>query len=154
PSTALYVILTLESTGQPKGVIMDHAAFSSNLVASSKHLHLDHNSHVFKFSSHTWSIFIEDFPFTLVAGGCIYIPFNGDRMSTLAASFTTLRANWMAASATVTRTLDLADIPTMKTLVVGGEALLKSDVEKWAAALNLINIFGVSECGIVTIRQY
>ncbi|KPM46406.1 Nonribosomal peptide synthetase 12 [Neonectria ditissima] len=153
-SNALYIIFTSGSTGQPKGVVVEHSAFSSCIVAFSKRLLLDETCRVLQFSSYTWDTCMEEMLFTLVAGGCVCIPSNDDRMSNLAGAFTALRANWMDLAGTVSRSLDPADLPALKTLVLGGEALVRSDVDKWATKLNLVNAYGVTECGgTITTRS-
>ncbi|KAK7425873.1 hypothetical protein QQZ08_007587 [Neonectria magnoliae] len=154
PSNALYLVFTSGSTGQPKGVVVEHSAFSSCIMAFSKRLLLDHTCRVFQFSSYTWDTCMEEMLFTLVAGGCICIPSNDDRMSNLAGAFTALRANWMDIAGTVSRSLDPKDLPALKTLVLGGEALARSDVDRWAGNVSLVNAYGVTECGgTITTRR-
>jgi hypothetical protein len=49
----------------------------------------------------------------------------------------------------VARTLDPERFPNLRTLVLTGEALGKSDIEKWAYRVRLVNVYGPTECTIL-----
>lgn len=150
PNNALYTIFTSGSTGQPKGAVIEHGSFSTNCLTYSKQTLLDSTSRVFQFSSLVWDAYLVEIVSPLVMGACVCIPSNEDRMSNMTKPFTDMQANHLHLTPTVARLLDPADLPTLKTLTLTGEVIVKSDVEKWAPQVNLVNAYGPTECTVVT----
>ncbi|RAH79137.1 hypothetical protein BO86DRAFT_436606 [Aspergillus japonicus CBS 114.51] len=49
------------------------------------------------------------------------------------------------------RSLRTEDAPTLKTLILAGEAVAQDIIDRWAAVARLINIYGASECSVCMI---
>lgn len=72
------------------------------------------------------------------------------RMNDLAGGINLTRANWADLTATVSGMLYPADVPTLKRLNNGGEALNRDVIERWADHVELYNLYGPAE---TTINQ-
>ncbi|PYH42242.1 acetyl-CoA synthetase-like protein [Aspergillus saccharolyticus JOP 1030-1] len=148
PHQALYAVFTSGSTGQPKGVVIQHFSFctsAKNFAAITK---IDQSSRVFQFSTYSFDVSISDHLVPLMHGACLCIPSATQSQNSLAQSIRDLGANWIDLTPSVSRILSSADLAGVTTLNLGGEAMMKSDVERWADLLRLVNSYGPSECSV------
>lgn len=150
PSSLAYIIFTSGSTGEPKGVEVEHRAFCTGALSRAPHIHRDYSSRVFQFSSYGFDTSIEDILTTLITGGCVCVPSEQDRRDNFAKAFTKLGANCADITPSLAHVLSPQDLPTLKTLILGGELMSASLVKKWASdKVTLINTYGPTECAIV-----
>ena len=49
--------------------------------------------------------------------------------------------------------IEPSEVPTLKTLAVGGEALPQNRIERWADKVSLLQIYGPAEEGIWTMTR-
>lgn len=148
PSNACYVIFTSGSTGKPKGVIWEHAQLCSSIFAHGPPLRIKSSSRVLQFAAYVFDVSASDMFATLAYGGCICIPSEQDRMDNLSQTINQLQANWAHITPTLARLLRPADLPSLKTLVLGGEPVGEDNIEKWSSHVKLITVYGPAECCI------
>lgn len=148
-----YIVYTSGSTGQPKGVIIQHDSFCTNAIASSSAQNLDRSSRALQFASYAFDVSIQESLTPLMLGGCVCIPSESLRINNLKKAVAELRVNWVELTPSVARTLQPEDIPTVKTLVLGGESMSSDDIDKWQGHLRLICAYGPSECTVVATVQ-
>lgn len=154
PSTSAFVVFTSGSTGNPKGIVLEHSALCSSLLAHGSFIQLGTHSRVLQFAAHTFDISIGDIFGTLVHGGCVCIPSEYDRMNNLSGAIQHFRANHISLTTTVASYLQPEDVPSLKVLVVAGEPMTKTVVEQWAASITLINMYGPAECTVYCIGKF
>lgn len=152
PTDLLYAIYTSGSTGKPKGVLTDHRAFNSCAVEKAPRFHRDATSRVLQFASHSFDTTVEDILTTLLVGGCICVPSDEDRFGNLAGFITKEAANTADLTPSTMSLFQPEDVPTLKTLLLGGEPLNASAIEKWSH-LDLLNVYGPTEASIVCILR-
>ncbi|KAI1814968.1 hypothetical protein GGS20DRAFT_374477 [Poronia punctata] len=151
PSSKLYVVFTSGSTGTPKGAVITHSNFSSAVKHQGAFLDYNQNTRVFDFASYSFDISLSNLLHCLAAGGCLCIPSDVERKhSRLAESMARMRVNLVDLTPSVARTLDPEDVPSLRTLVLGGEAALRSDIERWAPHVRVLNGIGQAECTVTT----
>lgn len=148
PHQALYAIFTSGSTGKPKGVIIEHSSFCTSAESFAAIAKIDHSSRVFQFSTCSFDVSISDHLVSLMHGACLCIPSTTQSKNSLAHAITSLGANWADLTPSVSRILSPEDLESIKTLSLGGESMRKSDVEKWAGRLRLVNSYGPAECSV------
>ena len=68
-------------------------------------------------------------------------------MNILASTMEDMRVNWAFFTPTFCRSLDPLQMPHLKTLLVGGEAVDSAAIEKWVDHVLLLNCYGPAECG-------
>ncbi|KAK2738335.1 NRPS [Myotisia sp. PD_48] len=150
---AAYIAYTSGSTGNPKGIVIEHGSFCTNLVASSEAHNLDGSSRVLQFASYAFDVSIHETLVPLMLGGCVCIPSASQRVHRLQDAIMQQQVNWMELTPSVARLFDPDDIPCVKTLVVGGEPLQRADVARWAGRVKLIVAYGPAECTVVSTLQ-
>ncbi|PWY83582.1 acetyl-CoA synthetase-like protein [Aspergillus heteromorphus CBS 117.55] len=82
---------------------------------------------------------------TSMRGGCVCVPSESERLSDLAGAVNKYRVNWSFHVPTTAETLDPEQMPGLKHLALGGEA-----ISRWASRVTLLNSYGPSECSIWT----
>ncbi|XDG05068.1 hypothetical protein ABKA04_004683 [Annulohypoxylon sp. FPYF3050] len=145
-----FVIYTSGSTGTPKGVVIEHGAISTSMQAQGKAFGMDHETRTFQFSQFTFDASLHEIMTTLQFGGCVCVPSEEDRMNNLPETITRMKANHVFLPPRVLNTVKPSNLPTVKTLVVGGEAVFAEHVDPWLHHVRIFNAYGPTECSIMT----
>jgi amino acid adenylation domain-containing protein/non-ribosomal peptide synthase protein (TIGR01720 family) len=148
PHNPAFVIFTSGSTGRPKGVILEHAAMVTSANAHGTNLGIGPGSRFLQFASYTFDNSLEEMFTTLQRGGCVCVPSEEQRMNDLPGAIAELNANFMDLTPTVAALLNPADVPTIKGMALGGEALTKAVVDQWSKHVHLHGQYGPSEASI------
>lgn len=136
--TPCYVIFTSGSTNIPKGVVIEHQALVSSSAAICKGLRITSDSRVLQSCSFHFDVPVAETLVVLMCGATICIPSEEQGASDLASAITSLVVNWAFLTPSMASTLDGPRmIPTLKTLVVGGEAMTAETINKWATSTDL-----------------
>ncbi|KAL4917430.1 acetyl-CoA synthetase-like protein [Aspergillus aurantiobrunneus] len=146
PISVMYLTFTSGSTGTPKGAIITHSNFASALHHQVQHLGLTQESRTYDFTSYSFDASICNTFITLAAGGCLCVPTDYHRTNRLAQSITNLRANWVFLTPSVSLLLDPNETPTLECVLLGGEALALSEINRWWEKVRVIQVYGPSEC--------
>ncbi|KAI4198548.1 MAG: hypothetical protein LQ350_005207 [Teloschistes chrysophthalmus] len=146
-----YVIFTSGSTGRPKGVVVEHQAFCSSSMAYCEAMRMHSKSRVFNFASVTFDVGLMENLSPLTIGACVCVPNNEAKMTDLASAINGLEATWAFLTPSVANLIEPAAVPSLKTLVCGGEAMSKENVLKWADSLELINGYGPTEAAVISV---
>ncbi|GFF55149.1 nonribosomal peptide synthetase 8 [Aspergillus udagawae] len=151
PNSELYVVFTSGSTGTPKGAVITHSNFASAVKHQGPFLGYNTQTRVYDFASYSFDIAVSNLLHCLAAGGCLCIPSDAERKhSQLAESMRRMQVNLVDLTPSVARTLDPTAVPTLKTLVLGGEAASRSDIVRWAPYVRILNGIGQAECTVTT----
>ncbi|PHH66871.1 hypothetical protein CDD81_5223 [Ophiocordyceps australis] len=146
---AAYVLFTSGSTGKPKGVIVDHYAIASSIKGHGTAMGLGPESRVLQFSNYIFDGSITECLATLVFGGCVCVPGDEERLGGSLSDFIQAsRVNWAMLTPSFVRTLDQGHVPTLKTLVLGGEAPTRDVIEPWLGRVRLLNAYGPAEASV------
>ncbi|KAL8786524.1 MAG: hypothetical protein Q9213_002751 [Squamulea squamosa] len=147
PADPVFVLFTSGSTGQPKGMIHDHESICTQWLLQGKLLGY-HSARVLQFAAHTFDVFIIDVFTALLYGGCVCIPSEDDRQNNIVGVINKMKANYATLTPSFAGLIEPSDVPTLKTLAIGGEALPQDRVQRWAEKVRLIQIYGPAEVGI------
>ncbi|KAK7423077.1 hypothetical protein QQZ08_009244 [Neonectria magnoliae] len=151
PNHSAYVLFTSGSTGFPKGVVIEHRSVCSALVALGGRMGLESRSRVLQFNSYWFDVMLLDVFGTLIYGGCICIPKEEQRMNDLSGWIQKFNVNTMLLSTSVSRLVDPTRVPSLKTVCLTGEAVLQSDLDRWASRVRLIAGYGPTETCIMSV---
>ena len=150
-TSKLYVVFTSGSTGTPKGAIITHSNFSSAVKHQGAFLGYNPHTRVYDFAAYSFDIAVSNMLHCLAAGGCLCIPSDAERKhSQLAESMKRMQVNLVDLTPSVARTLDPTAVPSLKTLILGGEAALRSDIARWTPYVRVLNGIGQAECTVTT----
>ncbi|KAI4174150.1 MAG: hypothetical protein LQ343_002485 [Gyalolechia ehrenbergii] len=147
PADPVFVLFTSGSTGQPKGIIHDHASICTQWLLQGKTLGY-HGARVLQFAAHTFDVFIIDVFTALLYGGCVCIPSEVDRQNNIVGAINKMNADYATLTPSFAGLIEPSDVPTLKTLAIGGEALPQDRVQRWAEKVRFIQIYGPAEAGI------
>lgn len=148
-----YVIFTSGSTGKPKGTLVSHSAFVSGAAAHGPAMGMSSDSRVLQFSSYTFDACIVEIFTTLIMGGCVCVPDDHTRLNDVSKAIRDLNANWTLLTPSFAQNVSPSDVPSLETLVLGGEAMSEALISLWADKVHLVNAYGPSECAVVATVQ-
>jgi brevianamide F synthase len=155
PSNAAYVAFTSGSTGKPKGIVIEHQCFVANTLAQNAVQKINRQTRAFQFASYGFDSSILETLMTLVAGGCVCIPSEQQRLNGLADAIRELGANWLELTPSVARFINPEDLPDVRSVLLVGEPMSQDHVTQWSGSgkVQLLNAYGPAECSVVTTVQ-
>lgn len=145
PDSRAAVLFTSGTTGNPKGIMLDHRCLATTAQYMAKNFDVGTHTRVFQYASYSFDVSIHETLMVLMAGGCLCIPSEDDRHNDLAGSVMRLQANWASLSPSVARAITPESVSTLATLVFAGEALNERDVLSWVDKLTIFNWYGPAE---------
>jgi len=153
-----YVLFTSGSTGKPKGVMVPHSAICSSMATHAQAMDISSSTRSFQFASYTFDAAICEIFTVLQAGGCVCVPTEQAKMNNIAFEMERMKVNWAFFTPTVIRLVEPSQVPSLKTLVLGGEAVKKDNIQAWEGKVNLLNGYGPTEtcvfavCGTASLQ--
>ncbi|KAH7318045.1 hypothetical protein B0I35DRAFT_353657, partial [Stachybotrys elegans] len=148
PSQPAYILFTSGSTGTPKGIVIEHRNLVCTLIAFGTRLQWQPGSRVLQFASYVWDASILEIFGTLLAGGCVCVPSDEQRMTALAEFIESNSVECAILTPTVIRTLSPDEVPHLRSLVSAGEAVDVTSVELWRDQVRFFNGWGPSESAV------
>ncbi|MFJ7205935.1 amino acid adenylation domain-containing protein [Streptomyces sp. NPDC098789] len=147
PAHPAYAIYTSGTTGRPKGVLVTHEGFASLAGAHAQNLAIETDSRVLQVISPSFDVSVADFSMTLLSGATLVLPEGneqpvGDELTHLiqrnAVTHVQLAAGALA-------TLPADELPSLRTLVTGGEPCPPDQIAQWSSGRRMINAYGPTE---------
>lgn len=149
PRNAAYIIFTSGSTGEPKGCVVEHQSYCSAVFGHGKILGMSSSTRALQFGSYNFAGAIMETLMTLMYGGCVCIPSDEDRTTALAQAIGKLNANWAFLTSTVLALIHPEEVPSLRTICVGGEPIRNSQIKEWAPKVQLRQTYGSAETAAV-----
>ncbi|EFQ25776.1 amino acid adenylation domain-containing protein [Colletotrichum graminicola M1.001] len=151
PGSVLYICFTSGTTGTPKGVVIPHESFCSAVASNSPELQITAKSRVLQFTHFCFDASLEETFTVLVAGGCICIPSEEERMSDLAGFVTRKSVNWAAFTPSLLRTLNPDELASSVCFItVHAEPMCADLVSRWASKVHMRPSYGPTECSVTS----
>jgi amino acid adenylation domain-containing protein len=147
PENLAYVIYTSGSTGKPKGVLVAHSGLSNLATAQIRIFNVQPNSRVLQFASLSFDASVSEVVMALLAGATLVM---GTRDSLLpGATLIKLLRDFAIATVTlppsVLAVLPANELPTLRTIIVAGEACSRDLIAKWSSGRRFFNAYGPTE---------
>ena len=153
PSSLMYIAFTSGSTGIPKGATVSHAAFASGIFYQASQLSYTVDARVFLLATHAFDMFVYNVGLTLATGGCLLIPSEAER-NDLLESVIKAKPTLLSTTPPIAQLLKPEMIPSLKTIVLGGEAVTLRDAERWRGHAMVVNVYGPAECTPVSVLNH
>ncbi|KAJ5610211.1 hypothetical protein N7510_006930 [Penicillium lagena] len=150
PWNMAYIAFSSGSTGKPKGTVIEHAAFCTSAMAYGEAFRYTATSRVLQFASYGFDASVGEILAPLMRGGCVCVPSENERQQDLAMAAQRLNANSAFLTPAVLRTLNHNDFPSLSTITCGGEKVMLNDIQSWADEKVLMNVYGPSECSVIS----
>ena len=148
PKHLAYVIYTSGSTGQPKGVMNHHAGLCNLAVAQIDEFAVDADSRVLQFVSISFDVCISEITMALCSGASLQLAAATELLpgAPLLDTLRQRRISHVSLPMAVLAALpDDAELPDLRTLIVGGDVLPPALAERWSARSTLFNSYGPTE---------
>ncbi|OBR06389.1 Amino acid adenylation domain-containing protein [Colletotrichum higginsianum IMI 349063] len=150
PDSPAYVIFTSGSTGTPKGIVVSHAAFASSAAAHGSVFGMSRDNRVLQFSAYSFDASLFEILTTLIHGGTVCVAMEAERLESIGGFMRRMNVDLALLTPSVARIVDPAEVPSLRTLILGGEAPDGVLVKKWRdAGTRLFNAYGPSECSVI-----
>ncbi|MFE2085322.1 non-ribosomal peptide synthase/polyketide synthase, partial [Streptomyces scopuliridis] len=145
--SAAYVIYTSGSTGRPKGVVVSHRGIAGFAAAMVERFELDGSARVLQLASAGFDASVMELLMALGGGGTLVIPEGGRPLAgqELLDVFTGERITHSLVPPTILGSMPAGELPDLRVLVTGGEALGSELVGRWSAGRAMFNAYGPTE---------
>ncbi|KAK8124137.1 Nonribosomal peptide synthetase 12 [Apiospora kogelbergensis] len=148
-SPIAYLLYTSGSTGQSKGVLLDHGNLATSLQAYGNRIGFRPRVRVLQFAAYVWGASIIEIFGTLLFGGCVCVPSDETRLAGVEEFIVDNKVQNALLTPTMIRMISPDDVcGTLESLVSGGEPLDIHTLDAWANRLRYYNAWGQSETAV------
>lgn len=148
-----YTIYTSGSTGKPKGVTIAHAGVQNLLHAQAEMFAVTRESRIYQFASLSFDAAISEIFMALGNGARLYVKKPENRMPSPAlwSALTAWGITHITLPPSLAEAIDPEDLPTLKTLILAGEAAPETLFCQWSnETRKLVNAYGPTEATVCT----
>jgi thioester reductase-like protein len=140
PSDICMVAFTSGSTGNPKGIVHTHNSLVTGIISNSRPQRLDREGvSTYQWSSFTFDVSMIEIYAPLIYGGRICIPSDEERINSVEESMNRMAVNWAYFTPSFARLFAQYNIPTLQTLLMGGEVVTADDINAWSDRVKVIH---------------
>ncbi|WP_141758076.1 amino acid adenylation domain-containing protein [Streptomyces sp. LUP47B] len=146
-----YVIYTSGSTGRPKGVVVPHTGVASVMAEHIRRAGLDSGSRALQVLSPNFDAAVADMAQTLLSGATLVLVPLGERPTgeELGELITAGGITHLMLPPPVLATVPADQVPTVRSVVTGGEAFTKELAQRWTeGGRRVIDAYGPTEATV------
>ncbi|PWY77883.1 acetyl-CoA synthetase-like protein [Aspergillus eucalypticola CBS 122712] len=148
---AAYAVFTSGTTGIPKAVVAEHRQVATAFEAQAQQGMFQRGRRMLQVATYSFDPSIADMLGPLLVGGVVCIPREDEVLTDLAAVIRRFQVDVIDITPSVANLLDPAEVPTLKELRLGGEAVTAAQLARWTSShssspLAFHNSYGPSEC--------
>lgn len=145
-----YILYTSGTTGQPKGVVIGHQSLVNLACSQSKKLAISNQEKVLQFASIGFDASIWEVFTTLIGGGMLCIPNHKKLLvgSELVEVINYFKITFLTISPSILYSIKPYTTPSLKTIVVAGEACTQDLTAQWVNSTRFLNAYGPTEATV------
>ncbi|KAB8255140.1 hypothetical protein BDV32DRAFT_154554 [Aspergillus pseudonomiae] len=151
-----YMVFTSGSTGQPKGIMVEHANVAHYVSAARSLVHIGPGSRVLQFASFAFDASILEWAVTLTYGATLCFVEHPSLLvgDYLADVLDTNRINFFHTTPSVLATIPISKpLPNLRLISVGGEASSAGLLRAWRRKVNLLHAYGPTETTVIVTSE-
>lgn len=153
PNALMCVMFTSGSTGEPKGVALEHRAVVTSCYHHGSRFGFDQTTRNFQFANYIFDPSLSEIFATLMFGGCICVPSEEERAGNISAAMKRMDVTFLEVTPTVAKLIKPSDHPNLKSIMLAGESTTSDSFERWLQnpATKVFHGFGPTECAILCL---
>ncbi|NES43565.1 amino acid adenylation domain-containing protein, partial [Moorena sp. SIO2C4] len=147
PQNSAYVIYTSGSTGKPKGVLVEHKGLCNLVTVQIQAFQVNSNSRVLQFASLSFDASIWEIVMALGSGASLYMGSRDTLMPGVGMSqwLHNNKITHITIPPSALAVMPTEELPSLKTIVVAGEACPPELISYWSVGRQFVNAYGPSE---------
>ncbi|KAJ3155244.1 hypothetical protein HDU89_007435 [Geranomyces variabilis] len=146
-----YILFTSGTTGKPKGAKVGHGGLSNFVREICIQQEINSSSRIMNVLPHTFDAGMSDLFVALAQGGTLCVVRHTDILEDMGGAYKRMRATGGAITPSALKLIeDPTKVPTLKSFLVGGEAMTEQLIELWADRIKLFNAYGPTETTIAS----
>ncbi|KAI6594152.1 NRPS [Pyricularia oryzae] len=151
-----YVLYTSGSTGVPKGVPIKHGGLKNSVAEHRRCCMFSTATRLLGVAPWTFDVSVVDMFGPLSIGAQLVLGRRDYILSDLTGVVQYHSVSHISTTPTVASLLDPDEVPTIKSLALGGEPMTKATRDAWAPRIMLLNVYGPTEAtvDVITRRCY
>lgn len=145
-----YIIYTSGTTGVPKGVMIKHKGLVNLILDSLSKLRITKKTRLLQFASISFDASIWEIFNTLAAGATLYLPHQEELLvgNLLKKTIEQNKINFILLPPSILQTIANYSLPSLKTIVTGGEYCSKELANHLSKHKRIINAYGPTEATV------
>jgi amino acid adenylation domain-containing protein/non-ribosomal peptide synthase protein (TIGR01720 family) len=149
PEQLAYVIYTSGSTGRPNGVLIRHRSIVERIREAQAFCGIGPASRVLQVASPGFDASVLETWLALASGACLIVPPEEARTGpALAEVIRREQVSWMILTPAALAAVPEEDLPSLRSLAVGGESCPAEVANRWSTGRTLLNLYGPTEATI------
>jgi amino acid adenylation domain-containing protein len=140
------ILVSSGTTGEPKQILWSHRTLAANIRGHQEHIPMDASTRVFQFASYDFDLATLETMSTFSIGACLCIPSESERLDNLTAAIHRLKSTHLHLTPSTADLLQPESIPTVSTVILAGEKLVSSSVDRWKDYCRVLGWYGPAEC--------
>ncbi|KAF2761932.1 acetyl-CoA synthetase-like protein [Pseudovirgaria hyperparasitica] len=145
----LCVVFTSGSTGKPKGVPLTHRNFVTAIDCHIQTFGISSSSRIYDFASYSFDFAWSNLLLTMFSGCCLCVPNETERRDDPVSSMARFGVTFGFFTPALVQTFTPELLPTLQTLLVGGEKFRAQDLPKFGQSCEIWLVYGPSECTVL-----
>ncbi|KAF5027365.1 hypothetical protein F66182_525 [Fusarium sp. NRRL 66182] len=149
PDDVACAVFTSGSTGTPKGVPLSHRNLATATGCHCSKFGLTEASRIYDFASYSFDFAWSNLLLVLLSGGCMCVPSEAERRDDLMSSMARFKVTFGFFTPALVRTFKPELLPTLRTLLVGGEKFRADDIPDFGASCQRWLVYGPTETTVL-----
>lgn len=147
------ILVSSGTTGEPKQILWSHRTLAANIRGHQEHIPMNASTRVFQFASYDFDLATLETMSTLSIGACLCIPSESERLDNLTAAINRLTPTHLHLTPSTADLLQPDSIPTVSTIILAGEKLVSSSVDRWKDYSRVFGWYGPAECASAAFSE-